>query len=113
MSLFSKLNQVKDLREQAKQMQNTLSQEIVEIENHGIKVKMDGNQNVLSVNIPDGMEKESLEKYFVVAKSRKVEILGFSEHAYEFKDSRIVRVTPITKEICDMICNEIDKINYG
>jgi hypothetical protein len=31
---------------------------------------------------------------------------------YEFKDSRIVRVTPITKEICDMICSEIDKINY-
>jgi len=32
---------------------------------------------------------------------------------YEFKDSKIVKVTPITKEICDMICNEIDKINYG
>ena len=31
---------------------------------------------------------------------------------YEFKDSRIVRVIPITKEICDMICSEIDKINY-
>jgi hypothetical protein len=30
---------------------------------------------------------------------------------YEFKDSKIVRVTPITKEICIMICNEIDKIN--
>ena len=29
---------------------------------------------------------------------------------YEFEDSRIVSVTPITKEICDMICNEIDKI---
>jgi len=31
---------------------------------------------------------------------------------YEFEDSRIVRVTPITKEICIMICNEIDKISY-
>ena len=31
---------------------------------------------------------------------------------YEFVDSKIVRVTPITKEICDMICSEIDKINY-
>jgi DNA-binding protein YbaB len=63
MSLFSKLSQVKDLREQAKKMQNTLSQEIIEIENHGIKVKMDGNQNILSVNIPDGMQKPDLEKY--------------------------------------------------
>ena len=30
---------------------------------------------------------------------------------YEFEDSRIVKVTQITKEICYMICNEIDKIN--
>ncbi len=63
MTLFSKLNQIKDLRSQAKQMQNTLSQEIIEIENHGIKLKMDGNQNVLSINIPEGMAKSELEKY--------------------------------------------------
>ena len=31
---------------------------------------------------------------------------------YKFVDSKIVKVTPITKEICDMICNEIDKISY-
>lgn len=63
MTLFSKLNQIKDLRSQAKQMQNTLSQEIIEVENHGIKLKMDGNQNVLSINLPDGVTKSELEKY--------------------------------------------------
>lgn len=63
MSLFSKLNQIKDLREQAKSMQSVLSQQIVETENHGIKIKMDGNQNVLSINIPDNMSKSDLEKY--------------------------------------------------
>jgi len=63
MSLFSKLNQIKDLREQAKSMQSVLSQQIIEAENHGIKIKMDGNQNVLSINIPDGVSKSDLEKY--------------------------------------------------
>lgn len=63
MSLFSKLNQIKDMREQAKTMQSALSQYTVGSETHGIKIKMDGNQNVLSVNIPDNMEKSDLEKY--------------------------------------------------
>lgn len=31
---------------------------------------------------------------------------------YDFENSKIVRVTPISKKICDMICNEIDKISY-
>ncbi|HNZ86285.1 MAG TPA: YbaB/EbfC family nucleoid-associated protein [bacterium] len=61
MSLFSKLNQIKDLRTQAKQMQNVLSQETVEVEKNGIKIKMDANQKILNLSIPDGIEKSIIE----------------------------------------------------
>ena len=59
--MFSKLNQIKDLKAQAKSMQDTLSQENVEVEKNGIVLKMDGNQKVLSVNIPEDMENSSIE----------------------------------------------------
>lgn len=61
MSLFSKLNQIKDLKSQAKQMQDVLSQETVEVERNGIKIKMDANQKILSLNINDGIEKSTIE----------------------------------------------------
>ncbi|MDD4290222.1 MAG: YbaB/EbfC family nucleoid-associated protein, partial [Patescibacteria group bacterium] len=60
-SLFSKLNQIKDLKSQAKQMQDILSQETVEVERNGIKIKMDANQKILSLNINDGIEKSTIE----------------------------------------------------
>jgi len=61
MNMFSKLNQIKDLKAQAKNMQDTLSQENVEVEKNGIVLKMDGNQKVLSVNIPENMENSTIE----------------------------------------------------
>ncbi|HNV97225.1 MAG TPA: YbaB/EbfC family nucleoid-associated protein [bacterium] len=61
MSLFSKLNQIKDLKSQAKQMQDVLSQETVEVERNGIKIKMDANQKILSLDINDGIEKSTIE----------------------------------------------------
>ena len=60
-SLFSKLNQIKDLKSQAKQMQDVLSQETVEVERNGIKIKMDANQKILSLDINDGIEKSTIE----------------------------------------------------
>jgi DNA-binding protein YbaB len=59
--MFSKLNQIKDLKSQAKSMQNTLSQENVEVEKKGIVLKMDGNQKVLSLSIPEDMENSIIE----------------------------------------------------
>ncbi len=62
MNLFSKLNQIKDLREQAKQMQNTLSQEIIEVEKNGVSLKMDGTQKVQSLKINSETSNSELEK---------------------------------------------------
>jgi DNA-binding protein YbaB len=49
--MFNKLKQFKDLRSQAKSLQEALAQEKVEIERNGIKLVMDGNQKVVSLEI--------------------------------------------------------------
>ncbi len=53
--MFNKIKAVKDLRSQAKQMQNALSEVTDEgSAAHGkVKVKIDGNQQVLKVSIDD------------------------------------------------------------
>lgn len=51
MSLFSKLNQIKDLREQAKNLQDQLSQESVTVEKHSLTMVMDGNQKITKLDI--------------------------------------------------------------
>ena len=61
--MFNKLKQFKDLRSQAKQLQNTLKDEKVEIEKSGVKVIMDGNQEVVSISIdPEIINKENKEE---------------------------------------------------
>lgn len=57
--MFSKLKQFKDLRNQAKDMQNTLAQEIVYADKAGGKVQvvMDGNQHVNGFTIDQEMLK--------------------------------------------------------
>ena len=51
--MFSKLKQIKDLRSQAKTLQNTLSQETVHADAKGGKINlvMDGNQKIVSLDI--------------------------------------------------------------
>lgn len=64
MSMFSKLKQYKDLRSQAKQMENALSQEIVhaDVENK-IHIAMDANQKIISLDIdPEYLNPEKKEK---------------------------------------------------
>jgi len=51
--MFNKLKQFRDLRSQAKTLQNALKEEKVEIEKSGIKIVMDGNQEILSYQITD------------------------------------------------------------
>ena len=60
MNMFSKLNQIKDLKAQAKNMQNTLSQENIEVEKKGIILKMDGNQKVLNIKIPENLDNSTI-----------------------------------------------------
>lgn len=51
MSMFSQLKQIKDLKEQAKKLQNELGKEIIDTEKGGIKITMNGSQEVLKVEI--------------------------------------------------------------
>jgi len=69
--MFSKLNQIKELRTQAKEMQKTLGQESEEVSYGGVKLKMDGNQNLTSCQIDpellDKNKKDELEKNILKA----------------------------------------------
>ena len=49
--MFSQLKQIKDLKEQAKKLQDELGKEIVDTEKNGVKIKMNGSQEVLNVEI--------------------------------------------------------------
>ncbi|MFH1427594.1 MAG: YbaB/EbfC family nucleoid-associated protein [Patescibacteria group bacterium] len=53
--MFSKLKQIKDLRSQAKTMQNALSGESASAEHGGIKITMDGNMSVTALTIAENM----------------------------------------------------------
>jgi DNA-binding protein YbaB len=59
--MFNKLKQFKDLRSQAKTMQDALAEERVTEEKGGVKITMNGNMEILSVNIESGMTKETIE----------------------------------------------------
>lgn len=59
--MFNKLKQFKDLRTQAKTMQDALATERVSEEKGGVKITMNGNMEVLEVNIESGMTRESIE----------------------------------------------------
>ena len=63
--MFNKLKQFKDLRSQAKQVQNVLAQEKAEGTGaHGkVKIVMDGNQEIVSVSIdPELLTPDSKSK---------------------------------------------------
>lgn len=61
--MFSKLKQVKDLRSQAKTLQNSLSQETISAEHKDCRLKMDGNQKILELHIdPKYLNAESKSK---------------------------------------------------
>ena len=59
--MFNKLKQFKDLRSQAKTMQNALAQETISEEKNGVKIVMNGNMEVLEVKLNDGLAKNAQE----------------------------------------------------
>ncbi len=63
--MFSKLKQIKDLRSQAKTMQNMLADETVTVEKHGITITMNGNMEITNVNLPNDTDLDKLEKSLV------------------------------------------------
>lgn len=92
--MFQKLKQYKDLRDQSKQVQGVLGKETVHVDTMGGKMAMvmDGNQEVLSLNIDDSLmspeNKDKVEKgvkdlfaaakkkiqYMMIEKMRKGEL---------------------------------------
>lgn len=66
MTLFSKLKQIQDLKKKAGELKNLLKDETAEINSDGIKIIMDGNQEVLEIDLNETLlnpeEKEKLEK---------------------------------------------------
>lgn len=64
MSLFSQLKQITDLKDQAKKLQKELETEVIESEKSGIKVTINGNQEIQKIEIIDQnllTNKEKLE----------------------------------------------------
>ena len=65
MSVFSKLKQFKDLRDQGKKLQGALAGESVTTHNNGVALTMDGNLQLTGVAIDDEMlnptKKEKLQ----------------------------------------------------
>ena len=55
MSLFSKLNQIKELKQQAKNLQSQLAEEKVSLEKDGLKLTMDGNQKIQNLEIAEAL----------------------------------------------------------
>jgi len=60
--MFAKLKYLKDLRSQAKTMQNALAQESTTVEKNGVKIVMNGNMEITSLSVNDGLTKNSLEE---------------------------------------------------
>lgn len=66
--MFGKLNEIKDLKSQAKQLQDQLGEETVHADSLGGKINlvMDGNQKIVNIEINKELltpeEKETLEK---------------------------------------------------
>jgi len=60
--MFSKIKHLKDLRNQAKTMQNALAEEVITVERSGIKLTIDGNQEVRSLTFERELPKDELER---------------------------------------------------
>ncbi len=64
--MFEKLKQFKDLRDQAKKIQDMLGSESVDAVSNGVKLTMNGNLEMTGIDIPadllDVSKKEKLQK---------------------------------------------------
>ncbi|MBU1203014.1 YbaB/EbfC family nucleoid-associated protein [Patescibacteria group bacterium] len=69
--MFNKLKQYNDLRKQASTLKSAMAQETVEVENRAVKLTMDGNQDIKSLDIKEEYlskdKKSELEKEIINA----------------------------------------------
>lgn len=60
--MFNKLKQIKDLRDQAKTMQNALAGEVFTEEKNGVKIVINGNMEIISVSLNENLSKSAQEE---------------------------------------------------
>ena len=60
--MFSKLKQFRDLRSQAKTMQDALAQEKITEEKNGVTIVLNGNMEVVSVTLNEVLNKATQEE---------------------------------------------------
>lgn len=69
--MFNKLKQFKDLRDQAKTLQDELAKETISVSSNGVELTMNGNLEVSKVSVNDDLmnvsKKSKLEKAFIDA----------------------------------------------
>ncbi|MBD3247766.1 hypothetical protein GF382_00565 [Candidatus Falkowbacteria bacterium] len=70
--MFNKLKQFKDLRDKAKNLQSSLADETTTVEKKGVRVVMDGNMNISTVEIEGDLSKEELAKVFAEATNEAI-----------------------------------------
>ncbi|MCX6792892.1 MAG: YbaB/EbfC family nucleoid-associated protein [Candidatus Falkowbacteria bacterium] len=58
--MFEKLKQIKDLRTQAKTMQNALSGESVTVEKNGLTITINGNLEVTAFTVAENMSQSQI-----------------------------------------------------
>lgn len=67
--MFNKLKQYNDLRKQASTIKNAMAEESVEVNNRAVKIVMDGNQEIKSLDINEDFlakdKKNELEKEII------------------------------------------------
>ena len=63
--MFNKLKHLKDLRSQAKTMQDVLSTEIITTEKNGILIKMNGNMEIIDIEIDENIPKDAISRNLV------------------------------------------------
>ena len=64
--MFNKLKQYNDLRKQANVIKSAMASETIEVSNRAVKIVMDGNQEIKTINISEDFlskdKKSDLEK---------------------------------------------------
>jgi len=60
--MFSKLKQFRDLRSQAKTMQDALAQETITEERNGVKIVLNGNLELINLTLNENLNKTSQEE---------------------------------------------------
>ncbi|MCX6785312.1 MAG: YbaB/EbfC family nucleoid-associated protein [Candidatus Komeilibacteria bacterium] len=77
MNVFSKLNQIKELRQQGKNLQNQLAQETVTLEKQGVNLVMDGNQKIIKLDLnPELLTPERKTRLEEIIKELHNEAIG-------------------------------------